>query len=224
MTMPYPPVPGWQPAPQPLARNGFGTTALVLGIVGAVFAVIPIIGVIAWPLVILGLIFGVLGIVRAQRGQATNRGSAIAGTVLSAAGLLICLLWTAAFSSATQEFQRGYEQGTSGATGAAPTYTAPTYSSPAAAADASVDPVAPGTFGEGTQVVGVDVEPGTYRSTGAKKGLFEFCSWRTLAGPSDNSATLDFGTANADEPMVVEIGPEVGAFKSSNCEPWQPVG
>ncbi len=81
-------------------RNGFGTTALVLGIIGALFAVIPVIGMIAWPLVILGLIFGVLGIARARSGKADNRGVAISGTVLSAIGLIICIVWASAFSAA----------------------------------------------------------------------------------------------------------------------------
>ncbi|WP_187352055.1 DUF4190 domain-containing protein [Allosaccharopolyspora coralli] len=74
-------------------------TSLVLGIIGVVFSVIPIIGVIAWPLVILGLIFGILGIVRASKGTASNRGVAIAGTALSAVGLVICMAWAAAIGS-----------------------------------------------------------------------------------------------------------------------------
>lgn len=89
------------PAPvQVQPRNGFGVTALVLGIVGAVFALIPVIGVIAWPLVILGLIFGVLGIVRATKGTANNKGVAIAGTALSGVGLVLCIAWAAMFGAA----------------------------------------------------------------------------------------------------------------------------
>lgn len=87
--------------PISVPKNGFGVTSLVLGIVGAVFSLIPIIGVIAWPLVILGLIFGILGIVRASKGAATNRGVAIAGTALSAVGLLICMVWVASFGTTT---------------------------------------------------------------------------------------------------------------------------
>lgn len=83
--------------PQP--KNGFGTTALVLGIVGTVFAVIPLIGVVAWPMVIVGLVLGILGILRARAGVATNKGVAISGTVLSAVGLALCILWTTAFAA-----------------------------------------------------------------------------------------------------------------------------
>jgi hypothetical protein len=75
----------------------------------------------------------------------------------------------------------------------------------------------------GTWIIGVDMQPGTYRSGGAEHGIFEFCSWSTKSGPSTNSTTLDFGTANADEPMIVEITSKVKAFTTNNCEPWTKV-
>ena len=99
--MSYAPMPPTQAQPQ--RKNGLGTAGFVLGLVGLVFAFIPIIGVIAWPLTILGLIFGVIGITRANRGQADNKGMAIAGVVLSAVGLLICVIWTAVFSKAVTD-------------------------------------------------------------------------------------------------------------------------
>jgi hypothetical protein len=85
--------------PQP--QNGLGTAGFVLGLIGLVFSPIPIIGVVAWPLVILGLVFSCVGIYKAGNGQATNRGLAIAGAVLSALGLLVCILWVAALGVAT---------------------------------------------------------------------------------------------------------------------------
>lgn len=81
-------------------RNGLGTAALVLGIIGALFSLVPIVGVIAWPLVIVGLVLGVLGIVGANRGRATNRGVAISGTVLCAIGLVVCIAYAAVTASA----------------------------------------------------------------------------------------------------------------------------
>ncbi|ANY05568.1 hypothetical protein AFB00_03770 [Pseudonocardia sp. HH130630-07] len=82
--MTYPSHRQFHPAYGPPPRNGPGTTALILGILGALFALVPLIGVIAWPLVILGLVFGIVGIVRWRRGTATNSGMAVTGTVLSA--------------------------------------------------------------------------------------------------------------------------------------------
>ena len=97
-----------------------------------------------------------------------------------------------------------------------PTYTAPTYSPPV-----TVAPAAPTTsFGDGTWIVGSDIQPGTYRSSGAKQGLFELCSATTKSGASSNSDTIDWVTANANEPVVIEIGPGVKAFEVSGCEPF----
>ena len=93
---------GYAPPP-PAPRNGLGTAGFVLGLLAALFAMIPIIGVIAWPLAILGLVFGLLGISRARKGAATNKGLAIAGTVLAAIGLLLCIAWAAAFGSVANE-------------------------------------------------------------------------------------------------------------------------
>jgi hypothetical protein len=78
-------------------RNGLGTAGFVLGLVGLLIAIIPIVGIVAWPMVILGLIFSIIGFTRARKGVATNKGLAIAGIVLSALGLLVCVLWAAAF-------------------------------------------------------------------------------------------------------------------------------
>ena len=84
-------------------RNGLGTAGFVLGLVGLIFSPIPFIGVVAWPLVILGLVFSILGFGRARKGVATNKGLSIAGIVLSAIGLLVCVLWIAVFSKAVND-------------------------------------------------------------------------------------------------------------------------
>ncbi|WP_181772537.1 DUF4190 domain-containing protein [Amycolatopsis pittospori] len=81
-------------------RNGLGTAGFVLGLVGLLFSPIPFIGVIAWPLVIVGLILAAIGFSRARSGVATNKGLALTGVILSAIGLVICILWTAVFGKA----------------------------------------------------------------------------------------------------------------------------
>jgi hypothetical protein len=91
--------PHYPPPPSP-PQNGFGTAAFVLGLLGLLFSFIPIIGVIAWPLVLLALVFGGIGIAKAGSGRATNRGLAIAGLACAAFGLLICIAYAAAFSAA----------------------------------------------------------------------------------------------------------------------------
>jgi hypothetical protein len=94
MSAPYVPPPSadLQSQGQP-PRNGLGTAGFVLGLVGLLLSFIPFIGVVAWPLVIVGLVLSVVGIVRASSGKATNRGLAIAGAILSVIGLVVCIAY-----------------------------------------------------------------------------------------------------------------------------------
>ena len=72
----------------------------MVGLIGLLFSVVPIIGVIAWPLVIIGLILAGIGLGRARSGQATNGGLATAGLVCSGLGLVVCIFYAAVFSAA----------------------------------------------------------------------------------------------------------------------------
>ncbi|MEU8653955.1 DUF4190 domain-containing protein [Streptomyces sp. NPDC048737] len=76
---------GW-PGVQPAPSNGMGITAMVLGIVAAV-------GFCLWPIAIvvgvLALIFGLIGRSKANRGEATNPGQALAGIICGATGLAL---------------------------------------------------------------------------------------------------------------------------------------
>ncbi|MEY9926108.1 hypothetical protein ABH926_000730 [Catenulispora sp. GP43] len=67
-------------APPVRRRNGMGTAALTLGIVGFLIG----------PASILAIIFGRIGLTRVARGEATNRGVAQAGFVL---GIVTLALW-----------------------------------------------------------------------------------------------------------------------------------
>ncbi|MEU3698287.1 DUF4190 domain-containing protein [Streptomyces griseoviridis] len=79
---------GWAGAGPVPPRNGMGTAGLVLGIIAAV-------GFCMWPVAILagllGVIFGVVGRVRARKGEATNSGQALAGIICGAFGLALAL-------------------------------------------------------------------------------------------------------------------------------------
>src|SRR5690606_20806458 len=57
----YPPAPAPQPAPK--QGNGFGVTALVLGIIALVLGFIPIINFVAFVLAPLAIIFAIVGLV-----------------------------------------------------------------------------------------------------------------------------------------------------------------
>ncbi|MCX4819711.1 DUF4190 domain-containing protein [Streptomyces sp. NBC_01142] len=75
--------PGWQAGP----ANGMGITAMVLGILSV--CLFCLYGVVAIVLGVLALIFGIIGRKRAQRGEATNGGMALAGIILGTIGIVI---------------------------------------------------------------------------------------------------------------------------------------
>ncbi|MYW04427.1 DUF4190 domain-containing protein [Streptomyces sp. SID3343] len=73
-------------------RNGMGTSALVLGIIGAVSGVVPLMFWLAGILGLLALIFGLVGRSRAKRGEATNKGKATAGAILGLVSLILSVV------------------------------------------------------------------------------------------------------------------------------------
>lgn len=76
------------PQGQPAApQNGLGTAALVLGILG-VIGCLPYIGSI------LGIVFGKMGMTKADQGLANNRGAAKAGFILGIIGLILAVIGT----------------------------------------------------------------------------------------------------------------------------------
>ena len=70
-------------------------------------------------------------------------------------------------------------------------------------------------FGDGTWVVGADIQPGTYRARPV-----ETCVWYRLSGfggTSDDTITLDMSSAG---PVIVTIEPTDAGFDSSGCGDW----
>lgn len=99
MSTPYSPAVGQAPGPdfnQPLKSNGFGTAALVLGIIAVVFSIIPVVGFIAFILGPLALIFGIIGITR----KFTKKGTSITGIILGALSIIIAIIVTAMIAAA----------------------------------------------------------------------------------------------------------------------------
>lgn len=72
----------------PKPRNGMGTAALVLGILGFLGSFI-VVGII---LDLLAIVFGIIGRGRAKRLEASNGGAALAGLVLGVLGVLIAIV------------------------------------------------------------------------------------------------------------------------------------
>lgn len=82
-------------APQP--RNGLGALALLVGAVALAFAFVPVIGeFVAAPAAVSAVVLGMLGLGRADRGQATNAGQALTGGILGlTAGFIVFLVFIA---------------------------------------------------------------------------------------------------------------------------------
>jgi hypothetical protein len=100
--------PGYPSQPEP--RNGFGITALVLAIIGLVFGLVPLTGLIALILGALAVLFGLLGLGRVRRGRATNRGMSIVGTVLGVAALALGIWGMVVLFRATSELVDGLNE------------------------------------------------------------------------------------------------------------------
>ena len=102
----YPP--GGPPAAR--RRNGMGTTALVLGVVAIVLVLLLLFSPVGAFLGLLAVLFGILGIMRANRGEADNRGQAVAGLVTGAIALLVGVFFTISigvwFSTHVNDFNR----------------------------------------------------------------------------------------------------------------------
>src|SRR5919106_2757257 len=71
--------------------NGAGTTALVTGVVALVLAVLIIFFPIAAVLGVIAAIFGLVGVRRANRGDANNKSHAVAGVVTGLVALAIAV-------------------------------------------------------------------------------------------------------------------------------------
>lgn len=89
------------------------------------------------------------------------------------------------------------------------------------AAEPSPPPPPPGpseSFGDGTYVVGVDIQPGTYRTEAGDR-----CYWARLSGLGGNLEDIianDLPTG----PTLVEISASDAAFETQGCGTWQRAG
>ena len=74
------------------------------------------------------------------------------------------------------------------------------------------------TFGDGTYIVGVDIQPGTYRNEGAGS-----CYWERLSGfggAIDDIISND----NNDAIAIVAIATSDAGFSASRCGTWTRIG
>ncbi|MFE7550925.1 DUF4190 domain-containing protein [Streptomyces gardneri] len=97
-------------APRQVMRNGLGTAALILGIIGTVSGLIPLLFWLAGTLGVIALILGLVGKGRVKRGEASNKGVTITGAILGLASLILAtvglIITVTAVSDAVEEIDK----------------------------------------------------------------------------------------------------------------------
>jgi len=78
--------------------------------------------------------------------------------------------------------------------------------------DSPTDP-----FGDGMYIVGVDIEPGTWRTEGSSG-----CYWERLSGFGHEFDDI-IANEYADTQQIVTISPDDAGFESSDCGTWSKV-
>jgi hypothetical protein len=73
-------------------------------------------------------------------------------------------------------------------------------------------------FGDGTFIIGEDIQPGTYRASSPSRG----CYYARLSGFGGSVDDI-LANANTDYPTVVTIQPTDKGFKSDGCGTWTAV-
>jgi hypothetical protein len=110
----------------------------------------------------------------------------------------------------------GQKRSTSTVTTAEPQAPAAPPAAPASPANLAT------AFGDGIYVVGIDIVPGTYATTGVTAGGIGMCSWSRL---KDTSGNFDSIIANDAQqgPTTVTITKTDGLFETAGCNTWQEV-
>lgn len=103
MSEQYPPTPVPAPHVAPAPKKGFAVTALVLGIVAILGSWIPFLSIGSAIIGAVGLVFGIIAVVKAFKGTAGGKGMAIAGTVLCVLSIIFAIISTAAGAAAVDE-------------------------------------------------------------------------------------------------------------------------
>lgn len=80
--------------------DGFAVTGFTLGLIGMLLSWVPIIGTVAWFLVIPGALFSAVGISRE-----VSPGLSVSGLILSMLGFLTCMVYAVLFGAVVSAVQ-----------------------------------------------------------------------------------------------------------------------
>ncbi|WP_240138343.1 DUF4352 domain-containing protein [Streptomyces sp. MUM 178J] len=108
---------GRSAAPTPRqTRNGLGTAALILGIIGTLSGLIPLFFWLAGILGLIALILGLAGHGRVKRGEASNKGVTVTGAILGLAALILSVVGAVITFKAVDEAVTEIDKAVSGNT------------------------------------------------------------------------------------------------------------
>jgi len=78
---------------QTVPSNSPATAAMVLGIIGVVFGMIPLFGLIAFPMAVLAIIFGWVGLRKLGRGETPKgKGAAMTGIITGVLAFILAIV------------------------------------------------------------------------------------------------------------------------------------
>ena len=86
-----------------------GIAALVIGIIAAIMAFVPLCGMIAFVPALIGLILGIVDVVLKGK-KKLPKGVGIAGIVLNGLAIILIFVWTTLFAAAASELPGGLEE------------------------------------------------------------------------------------------------------------------
>ena len=189
----------------------------MLGIIALVFAVIPIVGVIAWFIWPVGLVLALIGFARVRSGEATNRGPALAGVITSGVAAAVCLLGlvitAVGAASAPAATTPAATTPSSQPPGNVyvPTTAPQQRATTTAAAPASALPVGAATsVRDGTYEVGKDIAAGRYKTAGPPtNATIRNCRWQSA---KDDSGELRSIISSGDTQGPGSVTVKAGEF------------
>lgn len=205
--------------------NGFAVTALVLGIVGALFGLIPLTSFIALPLGVIGLVFGIVAVVLALRGRRGRKVMAIIGLALSAIALALGVWGMSILAKATDDLAKSVQS-----VGTPTQASASSASSPDEAATGGDRTSAFGgtiTFDDGTKVSVSKPTARTFSQTSTdagQKGIVVKVSVTAGKKAVTGATVLVNGRQGESEvPSVIDIGQNIDGSISNNIRPGKTV-
>ena len=221
----------FQQPPQQAGGSGMGTAGMILGIIGVVFAFIPFVGpFVSIPCIAIGLPISVIGFfLNLRRNQ--GKGMSIAGIICNCIALAMTVISIIITVNVVQEIDEALSEDSSVNTrptsrSSSMSRSTVTSTSTASGSD-SASTVEPSYFSgrSNSYEVGVDIQPGTYRTAGPVRVDWGTCNFARLrtAGASATQTDEVIESHTVKGWTTVTIEESDGGFFTQNCVTWTPV-